>query len=79
MKDHCFWLFDVCRKKTPRRAVWPDFLAYHKGGWLPVEALVHRRVKLFIQRLFSLRLMPVAKESFHAWQNIASAMYDKDT
>ncbi len=28
---------------------------------------------------FFLRLMPVAKESFHAWQNIASAMYDKDT
>lgn len=23
-------------------------------------------------------LMPVAKESFHAWQNLASAMYDKD-
>ena len=22
--------------------------------------------------------MPVAKESFHAWQNLASAMYDKD-
>lgn len=22
--------------------------------------------------------MPVAKESFHAWQNLAAAMYEKD-
>ena len=25
-----------------------------------------------------LRLMPVAKEAFHAWQGIASVFYDKD-
>ena len=83
LSDKSLFKSQACSRTVQSEVVRPDTLSFGARSFglpqrgLAICGILGVEIERQIWPFLKLRLMPVAKESFHAWQNMAAAMYDK--